>query len=521
MNSTSGGNRETEAEAETETMRAAAAMLSLAEPTSPSSKSNSPSPSSNETESPLPAQNTLIPTANISSVYYNTYSHSDSGVVVSVSVSDGLSARSNNNSNFITHTNNIVTNSARSSIDIDTNPRTSTDTTTGSTTGSTGTSTTRRPLPCEACRTQRKRCSTDRPSCVRCRDKNISCHYNYLAKKLDPDAQQVSKRALACVSCHFKKIKCSMERPECLNCKNRGQTCQYFVTLSELPPIPPAPISSSLPAATISPVFSPDYQPPFSANNSAMSDSDATISPHTPMSPVIPISTSSSLPYTFSPASANGLSYSSEYSNNLNYTMTRAHTTPTLTTTMTASTIFEPEPRPSTSSTSSSISYVSTASFASSVSSSIPSVSNPSKYRFSGLRGRSQSVWATVSSALVRNPLSSAARSSPIPAFSTLNHQQQQQQQPYQQHQYQSQYQKFKSKKDAKLAQAALADLAGVAPNPTSLGSLVVSRLPKLAAGTQKRLKSGKLWIMNPDTGEKGYFCPACLKEYSTSNGLK
>ncbi|KAJ3113493.1 hypothetical protein HK100_001964 [Physocladia obscura] len=506
MNSTSGANRETETEVETETMRAAVAMLSLAEPSSSSSKSNSPSPSSDEAASPLPASNTLSPIINyVSNVYYNTYSLPDSSPVVSVSVSEGLSARNNNN--FATHAHNFVTNSARSSIDIDTNPRTSTDTTTNSTTGSTGTST-RRPLPCESCRTQRKRCSTDRPSCVRCREKNILCQYNHLAKKLDPDAQQVSKRALACISCHFKKIKCSMERPECLNCKNRGQICQYFITLSELPPIPPAPIPSS-PTTDVVPV-NHDYQPPFSGNNSAMSDF------HTPMSPLIRTLTSSSLSYAFSPISANELPF--EHSNNSTYTMTRAHTTPTPTTITTATSIYEPEPRPSTSSTSSSISYASTTSFTSSASSSIPSVSNQSKYRFSGLRGRSQSVWATVSSALVRNPLSSAPRSSPIPSFSTSN---QQQQFPYQVHQYQSQYQKYKTKKDAKLAHAALADLQGVAPNPTNLGALVVSRLPKLATGTQKQLKSGKLWIMNPETGEKGYFCPSCLKEYSTSNGLK
>ncbi|KAI9341157.1 hypothetical protein BDR26DRAFT_860710 [Obelidium mucronatum] len=55
-----------------------------------------------------------------------------------------------------------------------------------------------------------------------------------------------------------------------------------------------------------------------------------------------------------------------------------------------------------------------------------------------------------------------------------------------------------------------------------ALANVVVARFPPKPPGSPLvKLSCGKLWIEDPVTSEKFYFCPACKKEYGTANGLK
>ncbi|KAJ3023865.1 UNVERIFIED_CONTAM: hypothetical protein HDU68_008434 [Siphonaria sp. JEL0065] len=76
---------------------------------------------------------------------------------------------------------------------------------------------------------------------------------------------------------------------------------------------------------------------------------------------------------------------------------------------------------------------------------------------------------------------------------------------------------KFKSMKHARNA----AKVAAALSNGMTLADLVIERLPKLKPGVFKRLSCGKLWIFDPESGEKLYFCPICKRMYPTANGMK
>ncbi|KAI8613598.1 hypothetical protein BC830DRAFT_1170115 [Chytriomyces sp. MP71] len=79
---------------------------------------------------------------------------------------------------------------------------------------------------------------------------------------------------------------------------------------------------------------------------------------------------------------------------------------------------------------------------------------------------------------------------------------------------------RFTSKKDLKQA-STTASLLASHPH-LSLADLVLDRLPRNKPGApRRRLRCGKLWILDPETAEKVYFCPLCSKNYSTGNGLK
>ncbi|KAJ3065095.1 hypothetical protein HDU99_004276 [Rhizoclosmatium hyalinum] len=55
-----------------------------------------------------------------------------------------------------------------------------------------------------------------------------------------------------------------------------------------------------------------------------------------------------------------------------------------------------------------------------------------------------------------------------------------------------------------------------------TLAQCMVKLLPIPQEGEPKRvLKSGKCYILNPQTGLKEFFCPVCYKPYTTSNGLR
>ncbi|KAI9341168.1 hypothetical protein BDR26DRAFT_918509 [Obelidium mucronatum] len=76
---------------------------------------------------------------------------------------------------------------------------------------------------------------------------------------------------------------------------------------------------------------------------------------------------------------------------------------------------------------------------------------------------------------------------------------------------------KFKSLKQARTA----AKVATALASGTTLADIVIDRLPKLKPGVYKKLSCGKLWILDPESAEKLYFCPICKRMYPTANGMK
>ncbi|KAI8615575.1 hypothetical protein BC830DRAFT_1218438 [Chytriomyces sp. MP71] len=76
---------------------------------------------------------------------------------------------------------------------------------------------------------------------------------------------------------------------------------------------------------------------------------------------------------------------------------------------------------------------------------------------------------------------------------------------------------RFMSRKEAMKAHLVTQALA----KGLTLSELVIKLLPTVREGAQRRLTCGKLWIVNPETTQRCYICPACEKEYSTANGLK
>ncbi|KAI8609918.1 hypothetical protein BC830DRAFT_1148221 [Chytriomyces sp. MP71] len=76
---------------------------------------------------------------------------------------------------------------------------------------------------------------------------------------------------------------------------------------------------------------------------------------------------------------------------------------------------------------------------------------------------------------------------------------------------------RFMSRKEAMKAHLVAQALA----TGLTLSELVIKLLPTVREGAQRRLTCGKLWIVNPETAQRCYICPACEKEYSTANGLK
>ncbi|KAJ3067036.1 hypothetical protein HDU98_009750, partial [Podochytrium sp. JEL0797] len=79
---------------------------------------------------------------------------------------------------------------------------------------------------------------------------------------------------------------------------------------------------------------------------------------------------------------------------------------------------------------------------------------------------------------------------------------------------------KFKNPKHARHAAKVATTLSTSAPG-TTLADLVIARLPTLKPGVTKRLRCGNLWILDPTSAEKLYFCPICKRCYPTANGIK
>ncbi|KAJ3203313.1 hypothetical protein HDU82_006679 [Entophlyctis luteolus] len=78
----------------------------------------------------------------------------------------------------------------------------------------------------------------------------------------------------------------------------------------------------------------------------------------------------------------------------------------------------------------------------------------------------------------------------------------------------------FKRKRYERLATETRVEM--IQRNVKTFGQLVALRLPKLDPSIENiELKAGRMWVICPKTLEKVYCCPACSKEYSSSNGLK
>ena len=91
---------------------------------------------------------------------------------------------------------------------------------------------------CDSCRSLKTKCDGGRPSCINCRDKNISCGYRESSihqlppHTVDPFSQLLKKKktqrtAQACDSCRCLKAKCDEGRPGCGSCKERNIPCAY------------------------------------------------------------------------------------------------------------------------------------------------------------------------------------------------------------------------------------------------------------------------------------------------------
>mmetsp|Transcript_37328 Transcript_37328/g.54698 ORF Transcript_37328/g.54698 Transcript_37328/m.54698 type:complete len:780 (-) Transcript_37328:76-2415(-) len=94
---------------------------------------------------------------------------------------------------------------------------------------------------CECCSKLRKRCDGAKPSCGRCSelDGGLSCFYSINVKKTSQKTcksqkfvaafETASKPKLACQKCRSRKRKCDGNTPSCSSCLRAGATCTYVL----------------------------------------------------------------------------------------------------------------------------------------------------------------------------------------------------------------------------------------------------------------------------------------------------
>ncbi|KAI8613642.1 hypothetical protein BC830DRAFT_1131298, partial [Chytriomyces sp. MP71] len=77
---------------------------------------------------------------------------------------------------------------------------------------------TKRPNPCESCRTNSRKCDLERPKCGRCVKIGGLCRY------LDVSPRNGNQ----CARCKKHKKKCDQSQPSCGRCFRANATCEYL-----------------------------------------------------------------------------------------------------------------------------------------------------------------------------------------------------------------------------------------------------------------------------------------------------
>ncbi|KAJ9254114.1 hypothetical protein C8Q69DRAFT_453531 [Paecilomyces variotii] len=114
---------------------------------------------------------------------------------------------------------------------------------------------------CVQCRIRKVRCKGEQPACSNCRRLKFPCSFKRIATEPASveqafDAPRKCRGSRACAACRSQKTRCSGERPACSNCERRGRPCVYRNEEAQnaivsdingsLPPIPDMDGSSGL-----------------------------------------------------------------------------------------------------------------------------------------------------------------------------------------------------------------------------------------------------------------------------------
>ncbi|KAJ3406147.1 hypothetical protein HDU80_000074 [Chytriomyces hyalinus] len=382
--------------------------------------------------------------------------------------------------------------------------------------------------PCDSCRAMRKRCDFESgENCTRCTERGETCAYTDEMRKKPclsfsmggtaemssvyhipaaavPDVRALSdspymqqailasldespriaktRRHAACTACHTKKIKCDMLKPSCTGCYERSKVCVY--------PIPPQNSDAeprkthfALPKSTlISPIIPSQPIP---------SETSTIVKLEVPGQSLASINPSSSVAVRHPSLGPDSGDESIHSVDNGYYSTDSA-----------ASRLNQLSQEQSQIDSSSAISSAALA---------IENLSKPQRTSFPAVSSSpvvSDHHLSNTSGA--HRPASASQKSTnQFPLFNPSYFERDP-----------NFISRFKSKKQIKQAAITAAALASN-PGTLSLADIVLDKLPRVKPGIQKRIKCGKLWILDPETAEKVYFCPICRKDYTTANGLK